>query len=158
MNREELKKQGLSDEQIEVVMAAHGKAIQATQTQVSELTTERDNLKDQLSERDKDLKKLSKDVKDNGELTQQLKDLDEKYKKETAELNEKLEKTKFDTALNEALAKTKARDPKDIKALLNLDEIKLDGDNLTGLDNQIEALLKEKTYLFDEGTQSSYTP
>ncbi|MGX7196737.1 phage scaffolding protein [Enterococcus olivae] len=161
MNREELKGHGLTDEQIEKVMAAHGKAVKAGQTainQVEALETERDDLKKQLSERDKDLKKLQKDVKDNEELTQQVKDLQAKYDDDTKALQTKLDQTRFDTAISEALSKTKARDPKDIKALLNMDEIKLDGDKLTGLDSQIETLQKEKAYLFDGGKQEGYNP
>lgn len=67
MKREDLKKLGLSDEQIEGVMSsAHGKDITSLQEKVNGLTSERDGLKSQLDERDQqlvDLQKNSKNVK-----------------------------------------------------------------------------------------------
>ena len=66
MKREDLKKLGLSDEQIEGMMSAHGKDITSLQEKVNGLTSERDGLKSQLDERDQqlvDLQKNSKNVK-----------------------------------------------------------------------------------------------
>ena len=56
---------------------------------------------------------------------------------------------KRESALDIALAGKKAKNPKAVKALLNMDSIKLDGDKLTGLDDQLEALLKSDSYLFE---------
>lgn len=53
MKREDLKNLGLTDEQIEKVMAEHGKDITSLQEKVNGLTSERDGLKSQLDERDK---------------------------------------------------------------------------------------------------------
>ena len=43
----------------------------------------------------------------------------------------------------------KAKNVKSVKANLDLDKIKLDGDKLLGFDDQIEALKKSDAYLFD---------
>lgn len=158
MKREDLKALGLNDEQIEAVMASHGQAVQAVQGQVATLTTERDDYKAQAESRDKDLKKLQKDAKGNEELTKQMEELQAKYDTDTQALNEKIAAAAFDTALSEELAKTKARDPKDLKAFLNLTDIKLENGTFTGLSGQLETLQKDKPYLFNEGSQQSYDP
>lgn len=158
MKREELKAAGLTDEQIEVVMASHGQAVQKVQSQVATLTTERDDYKTQVESRDADLKKLQKDAKGNEELTKQLKELQEQYDNDTKALNDKIAAAAFDTALSEALAKTNARDPRDLKALLKLDDIKLENGEINGLSAQLESLQKDKPYLFDEGTEPRYNP
>ena len=158
MKREELKAAGLTDEQIEVVMTSHGQAVQKVQSQVATLTTERDDYKTQVESRDADLKKLQKDAKGNEELTKQLKELQEQYDNDTKALNDKIAAAAFDTALSEALAKTNARDPRDLKALLKLDDIKLENGEINGLSAQLESLQKDKPYLFDEGTKSEYNP
>lgn len=158
MKREELKAAGLTDEQIEVVMTSHGQAVQKVQSQVATLTTERDDYKTQVESRDADLKKLQKDAKGNEELTKQLKELQEQYDNDTKALNDKIAAAAFDTALSEALAKTNARDPRDLKALLKLDDIKLENGEINGLSAQLESLQKDKPYLFDEGTKPRYNP
>lgn len=158
MKREELKAAGLTDEQIEVVMTSHGQAVQKVQSQVATLTTERDDYKTQVESRDADLKKLQKDAKGNEELTKQLKELQEQYDNDTKALNDKIAAAAFDTALSEALAKTNARDPRDLKALLKLDDIKLENGEINGLSAQLESLQKDKPYLFDEGTEPRYNP
>lgn len=158
MKREELKAAGLTDEQIEVVMTSHGQAVQKVQSQVATLTTERDDYKTQVESRDADLKKLQKDAKGNEELTKQLKELQEQYDNDTKALNDKIAAAAFDTALSEALAKTNARDPRDLKALLKIDDIKLENGEINGLSAQLESLQKDKPYLFDEGTKPEYNP
>ena len=42
-----------------------------------------------------------------------------------------------------------------MKALLDLESIKLDGDNLLGLDTQLEKLKEDASYLFDEKTDDT---
>lgn len=160
MNREKLKELGLTDEQIESIMAAHGSALTKALNESSTKDETISNLQEQLANRDKDLKKLQKSVKDNEELSSRFEELQEKYTQDTKSLNDQISKAKFDSALTEALGKTKARDPKDIRALLNMDEVKFDeSGSLVGLDMQLENLQKEKAYLFDLGTGSSgYEP
>ena len=63
MKREDLKNLGLTDEQIEKVMAEHGKDITSLQEKVNGLTNERDGLKSQLDERDQQLVDLQKNSK-----------------------------------------------------------------------------------------------
>lgn len=159
MNTEDLKKLGLDDEQVKGVMALKGKVVQQEHTKLEAVAAERDSLNEQMAQRDKDIKDLKKNVGDNEELSGKLSELQGKYDTDTKALSEKLAVTKLDSALGAALSKTKARDPQDLKAFLNLEEIKLTDDGeLTGLNDQISKLEESKGYLFDGGTQQKYNP
>lgn|SRR5690554_4665409 len=149
MNREQLKELGLTDEQIEVVMREHGKTVNATKEELQTVTSERDSLKEQLSERDKQLEELRKKAEGNEELTAELNRLKELNEKTKQEFQEKLEKQAFDFALERSLANAKVRNVKAVKALLDIDSIKLDGEKLLGLDEQLNALKESDAYLFD---------
>ena len=103
---------------------------------ITELSTANQTIKD-LQETVKkfdgvDLEKLKKDVSD----------WEEKY-------NTDIGKLKLDYTLETALMAGKAKNTKAVKALLDLESIKLDGDKLLGLDDQLEKLKKEADYLFE---------
>lgn len=136
MNREELKELGLTDEQINSVMASHGKVVNATKQELDTVTTDRDGLKAQLSDRDKQLETLSKvDAKG---LQAEI----ERLKGENAT-------QAFNFSLEKALTGAKVRNPKALKALLDSETLKLDGDKILGLDGQLEAIKESDPYLFE---------
>lgn len=56
---------------------------------------------------------------------------------------------RLDNALSMAIVEAKAKNPKLVKAALDTSVIKLDGDKLLGLSEQIEGLKKTDAYLFD---------
>lgn len=56
---------------------------------------------------------------------------------------------KLDSALGLALVTAKAKNPKLAKAALDLSAVKLDGDKLLGLDDQITKLKETDAYLFE---------
>lgn len=60
-----------------------------------------------------------------------------------------IEKVKLESKIDFAIVNAKAKNIKSVKANLNLDNIKLDGDKLLGFDDQIEALKKSDAYLFE---------
>lgn len=153
MNREELKEMGLTDEQIDKVMAAHGKVVKSTKDKadkVEGLQEQIEDYKKQIKDRDKQLDDLSKQVKDNKDLTDEIDRLKEENKTATKELQEKLDKQAFEFSLEKALSNSGARNPKAVKALLDTNSIKPDGEKLLGLDNQIKALKESDAYLFKQ--------
>lgn len=159
MNTEDLKSLGLDDEQVKGVMALKGELIKQENAKLDTVTAERDSLNEQMTQRDKDIKDLKKGAGDNEELSTRLSDLQNKYDTDTQSLNEKLAATKLDSALSDALSKTKARDPQDLKAFLDMESIKMTDDGeLTGLNDQISKLQDSKGYLFDGGSQQGYNP
>lgn len=159
MKREFLKGLELSEEQINAIMAEHGKDVEASKSQLAELTTETESLKTQIADRDKDIKSLKKDAGDNEGLSKQLTDLQDKYKTDTETLTQQLSQTKLNGALTTALTGAKVRNPKAIEGLLDMDKVKLTDDGkLEGLDDQLSALKKSDGYLFDGGKQANYDP
>lgn len=61
---------------------------------------------------------------------------------------EQLAAQKKDAGIAQALIRAQAKNLTAAKALLKLDEIALDGDTLSGLDAQIEAIMRENPFLF----------
>jgi len=156
MNREALKALGLTDEQIDSVMASHGTVVNATKGELATITTERDGLKEQLTERDGQLETLSKvDAKG---LQAEIDRLKGENANSATEYQGKLDKQAFDFSLERALTDAKVRNPKAVKALLDLESIKLDGDKLLGFDDQVKALKESDPYQFDAEETPANSP
>ena len=167
ISREKLLKIGLSNEQMEKIIALHGADIEELKAKSDELINSKteelkkanESLQSQIAERDKDLKTLKKQAGDNEDLSNQFKELQSKYKQDTDNLTKELQQTKLNSAVDSALGKAKVRNAKAAKALLNLDEVKLnDKGEVEGLDNQISSLQKTDGYLFDQGSKEPYQP
>ena len=153
MRREFLKELGLSDEQIDKVMTEHGKSVNSMKDELEkakEFKQQVEELQGQLKDRDKQLEELSKKAQGNEELTAEINKLKEANDKAVKEYEEKLKKQAFDFALERALVAAKARNPKAVKALLDLENIKLDGEKLLGLEDQLKKLKESDSYLFEE--------
>lgn len=77
----------------------------------------------------------------------------EKLKGDMAALQTKydsdLAAAKLDNALNLALMEAKARDPKLVKALLDMSIIKHDGETVLGLKDQLDNIVNTHSYLFE---------
>lgn len=91
----------------------------------------------------KDLQDAAKkwDGVDVDKLKQDMADLQGKY---TADLAA----AKLDSALTLALMEAKARDPKLVKSLLDMSVVKLDGDQLMGVTEQLSKITESHGYLF----------
>lgn len=64
--------------------------------------------------------------------------------------NNDIAAVKLDSAVSLALVEAKAKNPKLAKAALDMSLVKLDGDKLLGLSEQLENLKKSDAYLFEE--------
>jgi len=115
-----------------------------------QVNEEKKDLKNQLAERDNQLSELQEKVKDNEELSQKITELQDQNKATAEEYENKLQAQQFDFAVEKALTKTGAKNVKAVKALLDLEKVKLDGENLIGLQDQVEALQENEPYLFGE--------
>lgn len=144
--------EAVNSAKFEIVNAAEGAYVPKADldTKVNELSAANDTIKD--------LKEAAKkwDGKDPKALEDSLKALQSKYDTDTANIRR-------DTAIDLALTKAKARDAQLTRAALSMDDIKVSADGkITGLDAQIEALQKEKSWLFEDANDpnpnSSYNP
>ncbi len=163
MKKEDLIKLGLTEEMATKVVENYGHMI--PKGRFDEEVEEKNNLKSQLEERnkqleerDKQLAELSKNNADNEELKKQIAQLQADNKAKEDEYNENISKLKLDNALDKALTGAGSKNNTALKALLNLENIKLDGENLIGLNEQLEAVKKDNDYLFESEEKEPGAP
>lgn len=150
MNREFLKELGFEKDVIDKVMVEHGKAVQEVKTNLATVEQELAGVNEQLAQRDADIAEIKKGAGNNEELTQQLADLEVKYKGENETLMSSLTQTKLDHAVELALMGAEAKNPKAVKALLDMELVKTTDKGLNGLEEQLTALKESDSYLFKE--------
>lgn len=139
MERKYLESLGIEKEAIDKIMAENGKDIEAQKALTAAETQKVTAANDTIRQLQETVKKF--DGKDPEKLSADLAALQKKYDADTAQM-------KLDKALEIALLASKARDVKAVRALLDSEKIKLDGDKLTGLEDQLEALKKSHDYMF----------
>ena len=150
MKREELKELGLNDDQIAAVMTSYGKEVNPLKEQVDSLTSERDNLKQQVSDRDGQLDDLRKNAGKNEELEATIKQLQEDNKATAAKYQNDLAAKEKGFKIEGALRDAKAKNVKAVLSLIDTEKVSVQKDGtLDGLTNQIEAVKKSDSYLFD---------
>ena len=112
-------------------------------------------LEEQISQRDDQIEQLKEDTNASKELKSKIEELQEKNEKTQTELQEKLKQQRLESEIEKGLLKNKARNPKAVKALLDMDKIKLTDDGVKGLDEQLESLKENDDYLFELEDNSS---
>lgn len=162
MKREELKNLGLNDEQLDGVMKLHGIDVTAAKEKYAdydELKASNDSLTKQVEQAGKDLKKLSKLTSDNEDLNKTIEDLRNSSKAAQEQAAAEIQAVKLDSAINNGLSGYKARNTKAVKALLDMETIKFnDKGELEGLNDQLDTIAKENSFLFDQGKTTEYEP
>lgn len=131
---------GVSEEAAQKIIEANKTEIEAEQGAAADAAKQLETANQTI----KDLRAAAKkfDGKDPDTLQKDLDDLQAKYDADTASL-------KRDAVLDRALLSAKARDVRAVKPLLDLNVVKLDGDKLLGLDEQLTALKADHDYLFE---------
>ncbi len=151
MNREFLKGLGLEDDAIDKVMAEHGKTVNSIKDKadsVEGLEAQINDYKSQIADRDTQLEELKK-VDAEG-LQAKIDELQQQNDTTKSEYEDKLQQQAFDHKLESTLSGAKVKNIKAVKALLDIDSIKLDGDKLLGLDDQLNGLKENESYLFEQ--------
>jgi len=150
MKREDLKALGLTDEQIDKVMAENGKDIEKHKSAADTAKTELDGLKTQLSEANKTIEGFKgQDIEGVKKSADEYKAKFEQAQKDAAT---QISQLKFDHALEGALTASKAKNVKAVKALLELKDLKLKDDDgsIIGLDDQLKKVKEANAYLFEQ--------
>lgn len=147
MKREDVRSKipGITDEQLDWLMQENGADINAEKSASTRLQGELDTANATIKSLQDAAKKY--DGVDVDGLQQQITTLQEKYNRDISGLRR-------DSAIDLALSARRAKNSRAARALLNLDGIKLEGDKLTGLDEQLEEIQKENPWLFGEETGS----
>lgn len=158
MERKFLKDLGLADDAIEKVMAENGKDIEGLKSAGEASKATIADLQTQLGDRDKQLEALKTSSGDNEALKKQITDLQAANKQAKAEYDANLKKVTLGSKIETTLLGAKAKSTKAVRALLDESKISLDGENVLGLNEQLEGLKKDAAYLFGEDTKNPPPP
>lgn len=161
MTLEQLKEMGLDEETAKKVLESYQASIKDEYIPIArfnEVNEERKELKTQIAERDSQLKELKVKVAGNDELTAKITELESANNQTKEEYETKIAAIKKDTSIELKLKDERAKNIKAVKALLDLDKVSLDGDNLIGLDEQLKTLKEKESYLFGEDTLKGRDP
>lgn len=158
MKRKFLEDLGLEKEQIDKILDENsqdiGKAkgdLESVQEKLKTAEGEIETLKNQVKDRDGQLETLKNSTGDVETLKQQIQTLQNENKSKDDAHAAEIKQLKIDAAIESALTGAKAKNNTAVKALLkDLDKAELDEDGtIKGLAEQIEALQKSDSYLFD---------
>jgi hypothetical protein len=164
MKREELKAMGLTDEQVESVMAKNGAEVAALNTQITTLQSEKSQLENdkkvitkEKEDKEKAIADLQKNSISKDEYDKKIKEIEDNAKKENEDyiyndlLNKGLDDAKVlkDDLTREAFI-----------SLLNKDKIKLSDDkkSLIGLKEITDNYKKQAPHFFEKKKANGYEP
>lgn len=151
MERKFLEGLGLEKEAIDSIMKEHGKSvndIKKEANKVEGLESQIEDLQKTISDRNSQLEELKK--VDADALQKTIDDLQESNKNKDTEYQEKLDKQAKDFAIESYLRDVQARNPKAVKALLDVESITLKDEKLIGIDEQVNPLKDSDAYLFEQ--------
>lgn len=146
-----LKAQGLTDEQINKIQASmkENKVYETTLEKADERYTklkgQKEDLEGQLKTANDTIADLKKNNADNETLQNTIKD----HEATIATLKKEAETKDFNYALDAVLKDNKCKNSKALKALLNMEGIKLNEGKFEGLEEQLKTLKESDSYLFD---------
>lgn len=156
MNKEELIAMGLTEEQAKKVMASlDGNFV--TKARFNEVNEENKTLKQSVADRDKQLETLKKSSGDNEELKKQIETLQQQNADQKKAHDAEMAQLRLDNAVEAALTAAGAKNPKAVKACMDMTKVKLGEDGkLTGWDEQLSAVQKSDGYLFEGKQQQKF--
>lgn len=163
MKRSELEALGLGKEQMDAVMKMNGDDIEnakkAAEAEVQNAQAEVSSLRGQVKERDRQLEGLKANAGDNEALKRQIAELQSENATANQAHEAEMARLKVDFAVEKALSGANAKNVKAVKALLELEDAKLDKEgNVKGLKEQIDRLTaaEDTKFLFDNEQRQTF--
>ena len=138
MKTEDLKAQGLTDEQISFVMSENGKDIGKIQKKLDDMTAERDKEKSRADTAEETLKGF--DGVDVEKLNKSINEWKEKAETAEREYQEKLAERDFNDALKEVISRHNGLNEKAIIGCLDIPTLKASKNQKEDIDSAIKAL------------------
>jgi len=151
--KELLKKAGIEEGKLDGVIADIGKELPKyfiPKDKYNEVAEAKKKLETDLQARDAQLEQLKQAAGNSEELKARIEQLQAENQKAAEEWQAKMSQMQLDFAIEKALAAAKAKNAKAVKALLDLEKVKLDGEQLLGLDDQLKTLKETDPYLFGD--------
>lgn len=153
MKKEEFVKLGIDEETAKKCEAASQEELKGyiPKTRFDEVNNEKKKLELDVRDRDSQLETLKNSTGDVEAMKKQIETLQADNKAKDEAHAAEIKQLKIDAALDAALGDAKAKNKIAVKALLkDMDKAELDADGMIkGLAEQIEALQKSDSYLFD---------
>lgn len=138
MKTEELKAQGLTQEQINFVMAENGKDIDKIQKKLDDMTVERDKEKGRADTAEETLKGF--DGVDVEKLNKSIADWKKKAEDAEKDYKQKIADRDFDDLLKEAIKSANGLNEKAIMGCLDIPTLKASKNQKTDIESAIKAL------------------
>ncbi|MRG86998.1 phage scaffolding protein [Salinibacillus xinjiangensis] len=123
-----------------------------------EVNKQKNDYKKQVDDRDEQINDLSEKAKGNEELTKTIDSLKQQNEDTKKQYEDQIKQQQFDYALKDELTAAKVKNPKAVKALLDTEAIKLDGDKLLGLEEQLKGIKESDPYMFEESQDPQDPP
>ena len=160
---EVLKKCGVEEDKANEIVKAMGEAkiyttnLENVDLRYNKLQEQKKQLEEASKTHQKQLEELTKNNADVEALSKMVEQLQLSNKELETNHKQEMDRLQFNFALDGALTNAKSKNNKALKALLNMDSIKYQEGKLEGLQEQIEALQKDASYLFDLETTPQNT-
>ena len=155
MKREWLKELGLEAEVIDKIMDENGKDVNKAKGETQTLKTENADLKQQLATANTTITELKASNTSNEALQAKVTE----YEQTIETMKADNQKKEFDLALENELIKLNVHSTKAARAELDMDKIKYENGQFTGLKEQTDTWAQEKAFLIKTGaTQTHYNP
>lgn len=157
MTKDELMKLGLSEELADKVVEDYGKNY-VSKDQFNAKNDKLKSVEGELSKVRGEIDNLQKANANNDELKKQIDALKADSDKRTTEYEAKIKSMEIDNIVNTALSGVKSKNNKAVRALLDLNDVKIENGEIKGLKDQLDAVMKENPFLFGENTKPIGTP
>ena len=158
MKKEEFVKLGIDEETAKKLEAASLEELKGyiTKARFDEVNEAKKKAESTVAERDKQLEDLKNSTGDVEAMKNQIKTLQDDNRAKDEKHKAEIKQLKIDNAVESALGEAKAKNKIAVKALLkDLDKAELGEDGLIkGLADQIKALQKSDSYLFEQTTST----
>ena len=153
MNKEALLNLGLNEEQ--AVKVLDGFKDYIPKSRFDEVNERMKNAEAQLKDRDAQLTELKKTAEGNEDLKKQIETLQAENKSAKEQYEKDLNTFKINNAIDLALTEKGAKNLKAVKALIDMDAIKINGDKIEGVEDQIKNLLNgdDTSFLFNKAVE-----
>jgi|LGOV01.1.fsa_nt_gb predicted nucleic acid-binding Zn-ribbon protein len=152
MKREFLEGLGLEKEVVDKIMTVNGTDIENQKDETTKAENKLSDIRIQLKTANTTITDLKKSNGDNETLQTTIKDHEATIEKLKNDASAK----EFDLALELELVKSKTRNTKALKAVLDLEKIKQKDDgSFEGLEDQLKEKMEKESYLFETGANQT---
>lgn len=147
MTKEFLKAMGIEGDNADRIIAQAAKETSEAETAQAAKFGDYEDIKSQLSDANKQIEEFGK--LDFEGVKKSAAEYKAKYEASVKESAEKIEKMQFEHILDGKLAEMKPKNVKAVKALLDMEGLKLNNGEIVGLKDQLDKIAADNDYLFE---------